>query len=141
MGAVLAALAIAAAAPPAGAQPDHPLGQPRDDLARFHGIYGTPGDGAGRDFMVAPAEPMPGSETKIPDGHLMIGPLWGDGQRSYMASVGDTRFERRWRGDFGRELVGEFLTGDDGRAEATAFETDFDGRARVERLKDIPADW
>lgn len=117
----------------------HPLGAPRDDLARFYGIYGTPGDEFGRDYLVAPAEAPMGRELRIPEGYLMIVARWGDVAPWYMAATGDTRFERRMRGDFGSAAVVSFETGPDGQAEALILETSPDDRDRLDRLDDLPA--
>lgn len=137
---VTALLLAAALAAPAAAEEPHPLGEPRDDLDRFYGLYGTPGDATGRNYRVAPAEaPIWMERLEIPDGYLMLSPVWGDGQLWFMASIGDARFERRLQGDFGSETVVRFETGPDGRAEAMVFETGPDDRARLERLGDLPA--
>ncbi len=125
---------------PAVAQQDHPLGAPRDDLDRFYGLYGTPGDETGRNYRVAPAKaPMWMERLDIPQGYLMLSPTWGDGQLWFMASVGDARFERRLKGDFGADTVVRFETGANGRAEAMVFELGPDDRKRLERLGDLPS--
>lgn len=141
MKSLLATVVVATGiAVPALAQEDHPLGAPRDDLDRFYGVYGTPGNETGRNYRVAPAEaPIWMERLDIPDGYLMLSPTWGDGQLWFMASVGETRFERRLRGDFGAEAIVRFETGDDGRAEAMVFEAGPDERDRLRRLGDLPS--
>ena len=127
-------------AAPAIAQQDHPLGAPRDDLDRFYGLYGTPGDETGRNYRVAPAKaPIWMERLDIPQGYLMLSPTWGDGQLWFMSSIGDARFERRLKGDFAVETVVRFETGADGRAEAMVFEVGPDDRERLERLGDLPS--
>ena len=126
---------------PAAAQDGHPLGEPRDDLDRFYGLYGTPGDETGRNYRVLPGEaPRWMERLDIPEGYLMLAPTWGDGQLWFMASIGDARFERRLKGDFGAETVVRFETGPDGYAEAMVFETGSDDRKRLERLGNLPSD-
>lgn len=125
----------------AGNQADasYPLGEPRDDLERFYGIYG---DGeSGRDFFVTAAKRPPGAEKEIPPGYLMIGAMWGDVAPWYMKSVSETRFEQQWINPGGKPIVAGFELDDRGNAQAIVFETVFDDRGTLKRLRDLPEGW
>lgn len=115
------------------------LGEPRDDLERFYGVYGD-GD-SGRNFFVAPAEYAKWVEKTMPPGYLMIGAMWGDVAPWYMKSVSDTRFEQQRPGPGGEAVVAEFALDDAGRATAITFQTVFDDRGRLQRLGDLPEGW
>lgn len=119
----------------------HPLGEPRNDLERFYGVYGDP-DNPGRDFFVAKAERPAGSDVNIPPGYLMVGAMWGDVAPWYMKSLSDTEFKQQWVSDFQSEpLAVNFELGEDGNAIALAFKTMFADRGRLQRLNDLPAEW
>lgn len=116
-----------------------PLGEPRDDLERFYGVYG---DGeSGRDFFVTAAKRPPGAEKEIPPGYLMIGAMWGDLAPWYMKSVSETRFEQQWVNPGGEPIVAGFELDDRGDARAIVFETVFDDRGTLKRLRDLPEGW
>lgn len=116
-----------------------PLGEPRDDLERFYGVYG---DGeSGRDFFVAAAKRPPGAEKEIPPGYLMIGAMWGDVAPWYMKSVSETRFEQQWVNPGSEPIVAGFELDDRGNARAIVFETLFEDRGTLKRLRDLPEGW
>lgn len=110
------------------------------DVENYTGVYGDP-ENPGRDFFVAPAKPMPGTEMEIPPGYVMIGAMWGDVAPYYMKPASETRFEQQWVGDFGEQKIVEFELGEDGTAVALTFETVFEDRGRLERLRDLPEKW
>ncbi|HSH40603.1 MAG TPA: hypothetical protein VK973_00560 [Arenicellales bacterium] len=114
------------------------LGEPRDDLARFHGVYG---DGSGRDFFVAEAARPEYAEQQLPRGYLMIGAMWGDVAPWYMQSVSETRFEQQWVNPGGEPIVARFEIDDDGNARALVFETVFADRGALPRTGDLPEGW
>ncbi|MDZ7842401.1 MAG: hypothetical protein U5R46_16500 [Gammaproteobacteria bacterium] len=117
----------------------YPLGEPRDDLERFHGVYG---DGASnRNFFVTAAEPPRYSEQEIPPGYLMIGAMWGDVAPWYMKSLSETRFEQQWVNPGGEPITAVFEVDGDGKARALVFETVFADRGRLERVGDLPEGW
>lgn len=125
----------------AQAAAEHPeLGTPRDDLERFHGVYGEP-DGR-RNFFVAPARSQPDARNPVPPGYIMIGAMWGDVAPWTMRSLAETRFEQVHVSEFQpAPLVVEFELGPDGRAVALRFETLFDDRGRLVRVGDLPEGW
>jgi hypothetical protein len=121
----------------------HPqLGEPRDDLERFYGVYGDP-DNPGRDFFVKEAEaPIWMERLNIPPGYLMIGAMWGDVAPWYMKSLSETEFEQGIvPGHQEEPLMVTFEFGEDSTAVALTFETMFDDRGRLERLGDLPEEW
>ena len=58
-------------------------GPAREDLRRFRGQYGQPGESPPRNFLV--------EETC--DGYLVAGPMWADVSIWHLTSVADNRFE------------------------------------------------
>jgi hypothetical protein len=58
-------------------------GPARDDLRRFRGQYGLPGQNPPRNFLV--------EETC--DGYLVAGPMWADVSLWHLTSVADNKFE------------------------------------------------
>jgi len=114
------------------------LGAPRDDLARFHGVYG---DGSGRDFFVAEAARPEYAEQQLPPGYLMIGAMWGDVAPWYMKSVSDTRFEQQWVNPGGEPIVARFELDGQGNARALVFEAVFADRGALARTGDLPEGW
>lgn len=116
------------------------LGEPRDDLARFYGIYAS-ADQPGRDFFVTKAKRNPGAKP-IPPGYLMVGAMWGDVAPWYMKSVGDLRFEQQWTNPGAEPLVVEFESDEKGNAVSLQFLSGFlADRGRLEREGDLPEGW
>jgi hypothetical protein len=130
-------LAVAASAV---AQEAFPLGEPRDDLARFYGLYGDPSDPNGRNFFVTEAVTPPFAEQapQIPPGYIMIGAMWGDVAPWYMKSLSETRFEQQWTMAGMEPIIVEFELDNDGNAIAITFETGFADRGRLHRIGDLP---
>jgi len=124
----------------AAANEDFHLGEPRDDLERFHGLYGEPGRGQ---FFVTQAKRPVWAERapEIPPGYLAIGAMWGDVAPMDMKSLADNRFEQVDRGDFAPDTpnVAEFDIGPDGNAVALNFtQGGFSDFGRRERVGDLP---
>ncbi|MCW5714964.1 MAG: hypothetical protein KIT43_10670 [Bauldia sp.] len=108
------------------------LGEPREDLDRFHGLYGDPANDNAPRFVVGQAlnnaiGPQPG--------FLMISSAGAAAW--YMRSVADTRFEQ-WVPADGDSVVVAFETDADGAAVALVFETVLTDLGRLERLGDAP---
>jgi hypothetical protein len=124
----------------AAAQEVFPLGEPRDDLARFYGVYGDPLDPNGRNFFVTEAVTPPFAEQapQIPPGYIMIGAMWGDVSPWYMKSLSETRFEQQWVFSGAEPMIVEFELNDSGQAIALSFVTVFADRGRLERIGDLP---
>jgi hypothetical protein len=124
----------------ATAQDSFPLGEPRNDLERFYGVYGDPNDNSGRNFFVTQARTPPYAEQapQIPEGYLMIGAMWGDVAPWYMKSVSETRFEQQWVNSGAEPIVVEFELDPDGNAVALSFDTVFADRGRLARVGDLP---
>jgi hypothetical protein len=117
----------------------YPLGEPRDDLERFYGVYG---DGQSRrDYFVTEAKSPRDAERKVPPGYLMIGAMWGDVAPWYMKAVSETRFEQQWVNPAAQPLVVEFELDGDGNARAIVLESAFEDRGRLERVGDLPEGW
>ena len=120
------------------------LGEPRDDLERFFGLYGDTNH-PGRDFFVAEAKRPEWAEQapEIPPGYLVIGAMWGDVSPWNMKAVSDTRFEQQSLGDVRpAEPIGVvFEVGEDKNAVGITFETVFDDRGPLKRLGDLPEEW
>lgn len=130
----------AAAASDSGDQP-FALGEPRDDLERFYGVYGSD-DRPGRDFFVTRARNRAMEGREIPPGYLMIGAMWGDVAPWYMKAVGELRFEQQWTNPGAEPLVVEFVTDGEGRAVGMRFVSGFlADRGQVERHEDLPEGW
>ncbi len=118
----------------------HPLGEPRDDLVRFFGIYGSPVN-IGDNLFVTRAKPPADSDQDIPGGYLMIGSM-KDAPSWYMKSVSETKFEQQWVDDSqAGPLIVEFEVGPNGRALALKFETLFADRGRLPRIRNVPIEW
>lgn len=137
-------------ATPPPAQPpqeDFWLGEPREDIDRFVGVYGDAGnpEQAHGAFFVAPAKrpPMAERAPEIPVGYLMIGAMWGDVAPWYMKSLSEATFQQVTQGDFGppETIVVEFQFGDDGKAEALLFKSGMDRYDRRVRIGDLPEEW
>jgi hypothetical protein len=104
-------------------------GPPRDDLDRFHGIYGTEEGGITRALFL----------VKNCDGHLLFSSTWGDAAPWVLRSTSDTSFE--YPGDdFMKPIHIEITTGDDGRATRIAHDLDALG-SPLDRIADLPPDW
>lgn len=128
----------AATEPPSEA---YALGEPRDDLERFHGVYGSD-DQPNRDFFVTQASNPRGEGRPIPPGYLMIGAMWGDVAPWYMKSVGKTRFEQQWTSPGSEPLVVEFDTDAEGHVVSMRFVEGFlSDRGEVQRNGELPEGW
>jgi hypothetical protein len=89
------------------------LGEPRDDLQRFAGIYGDPDAEPARDLFVA---------VRC-DGYLIVGATWGDAQDWHLRSLSDLEFEAE---AFGGEAIRfRFTLGGDGRPSSMTHSLDF----------------
>ena len=121
----------------AGAGPTVPLdrGAPRDDLARFFGLYGDPdaGNAANRQLFV----------TETCDGRLAFSGMWGDVAPFIMRSEGDTRFDQIVVSDFQAVAYRlDFEVGADGRAAALTHNLTADSSIeRWPRDGDLPDGW
>jgi hypothetical protein len=91
------------------------LGEPRDDLERFAGIYGDPDRDPPRDLFVA---------VRC-DGYLVVGATWGDAQDWYLRSLSDLDFEAEAFG--GQKIRFGFTVGADGRAAGLTHSLDYLG--------------
>lgn len=121
--------------------PEYALGQPREDLERFYGVYGSD-DQPGRDFFVARAQNRHMEGREIPPGYLMIGAMWGDVAPWYMQSTGDLRFEQKWTNPGAEPLIVAFETDDQGNAVSMQFLGGFLAeRGVVKRTGDLPEGW
>lgn len=120
------------------ADKEYTLGEPRDDLERFYGLYG---DGSGKNFFVTRAKRPEYAEKQIPPGYLMIGAMWGDVAPWYMKSVSETRFEQQWVNPASEPVIAEFELDSDGDARAIIFETVFADRGRLTRVGNLPEGW
>jgi len=107
------------------------LGEPREDLARFHGLYGDPGNADAPRFVVAEAQ----TGLDAHPGFLMISPA--NAGAMYLRSVADTQFEQ-WLPADGDPVVVAFETGAEGAAIALVFEAVMTDLGRLERLGDAP---
>lgn len=104
-------------------------GPPRDDLDRFHGIYGTKKDGVQRALFL----------VRNCDGHLQLGATWGDVAPWVLRSTGDVTFE--YPGDsFTKPIHVRITTGPGGKATSIAHDLEFLG-SPLSRIADLPADW
>ena len=122
---------------------DFHLGEPRDDVKRFFGIYGEAGRGQ---FFVTEAKRPKFAEQapEIPPGYLAIGAMWGDVAPMHMKSFSETKFEHVDLSDFAPDepSVAEFEFGPDGNAVALTFTGGgFSEFGRRVRLSDLPEDW
>lgn len=89
------------------------LGEPRDDLERFAGIYGDPDREPARHLFVA---------VRC-DGYLIVGATWGDAQDWYLRSLSERDFEAQ---AFGGETIRfGFTFGADGRPADLTHSLDF----------------
>ena len=121
----------------------HHLGEPRDDVERFFGLYGEQGVGQ---FFVVEAKRPPEAEQapEIPPGYLSIGAMWADVAPWYMKSLSDNTFEQANKTSFGpQEMhVAEFEFGPDGKAVALTFTKGSSSKfGRRERVGDVPEEW
>ena len=101
-------------------------GQPRDDLKRFTGLYGDPGD-PNRKLWV----------TVSCDGYLVSGAMWGDIAPWWMKSVGDNVFTYQ---DSFSKLKMEFET--DANGMAVSMKHDLEHlKSPLKRLGPLPDDF
>lgn len=116
------------------------LGEPRQDLERFYGLYGETG---GRQFFVTQATKPKFAEQApdIPPGYLAVGAMWGDVAPMHMKSLGESKFEQVDLSDFAPHPlhVVEFELGPDGKAVALTFTRGaLSEYGRRERVGDLP---
>ena len=111
---------------PAPAGPD--FGEARDDLERFAGLYGDPGNlDSPRKLFV----------TQTCKGHLLIGAMWGDVAPWQMTAATDTEFAHK-TDYFDLDVAFEV----DGEGQATRMQHSLDGLVSpLVRSGDLPADW
>lgn len=114
-----------------GPEPPMPVrdrGPSRDDLQRFHGLYGvSEPPGARRDLFV----------TESCDGYLVVGATWGDAANWWMRSVSDHEFAMT---DAFRSLRIEFEIGPDGTARSVHH--DLEGLPTpLPRVGPLPEGW
>jgi hypothetical protein len=103
------------------------LGPPREDLARFSGLYGdAQGDETRRLFVLPSCE-----------GHLVVGAMWGDVAPWWMRSDGDASFSRTTP-YFSMNV--RFQIGPDGRAAGFTHDQTFLG-SPIPRVGEVPAAW
>lgn len=111
------------------------LGPGRDDLKRFHGVYGDASaqDRSPRNFAV----------EQSCDGHLRFGAMWGDVMPWTMKSVGDAEFVQGATGPGQTTPIRiRFEVDGDGRAQALTHNmTDLGLPLRATRLGDLPTAW
>ena len=123
----------------AAAQDSFALGEPRDDLERFYGVYGNPDDPNRTFFVTKAVQPAWAEQAPpIPDGYLMIGAMWGDVSPWAMRSLSETRFEQGWVNPGVEAIVAAFELDADGNPIALTFETMFVEFGRLERLGELP---
>ncbi|MGH7571076.1 MAG: hypothetical protein ACREMK_04440 [Gemmatimonadota bacterium] len=107
-------------------------GKPRDDLARFHGLYGDPGDAgpAARRLWVADA-----------CGYLAIGATWGDAMPWVMRSISDTAFIAATVYPGVEPFKAEFRMAADGRAETLTHNGILAIGNSLPRVGELPEGW
>ncbi len=127
---------------------DFPLGEARNDIERFFGLYGdpaAPGNPRGQVFVIEAKRPKFAEQApEIPPGYLAIGAMWGDVAPMYMKSVSEATFEQVDLGDFApaEPNVAEFELGPDGKAFGLTFTSGgFSRLGRLARIGDSPPDW
>lgn len=123
------------------------LGEPRDDVQRFFGIYGDPNaPDAGRgQFFVTEAKRPRGAEQapEIPRGYLAIGAMWADVAPMSMMSLSDSTFQQVDISDFApaEPAVVEFEFGSEGKATGLTFTTGFQEFRHRVRIGELPEGW
>ncbi|MGH7563824.1 MAG: hypothetical protein ACREK5_05325 [Gemmatimonadota bacterium] len=107
-------------------------GEPRDDLARFHGLYGDPGDAGpvARRLWVSGA-----------CGYLTIGATWGDVAPWVMRSVSERVFIASSTYAGVEPLEVEFRMASDGSAEALTHNGRFVIEKSLARMGELPEGW
>ena len=122
---------------------DFHLGEPRDDVERYLGLYGEPG--RGQFFVTEAKRPKYAEQSpEMPPGYLAIGAMWGDVAPMHMKSHSETKFEQVDLSDFAPEKpnVAEFEFGPDGKAVALTFTSGgFTEYGRRVRVGDVPDQW
>jgi len=119
---------------------ENPLGEPRDDLERFYGVYGSD-DQPGRDFFVTKAKYGPGVDRTAPEGYMMIGAMWGDVAPWFMKSLSATEFEQAYASPGQEEPLRVEFQLDGDTPVAMSFTQGFEDRGRLKRIDDLPEDW
>jgi hypothetical protein len=104
-----------------------PLGPPRDDLERFHGLFASAEDGPQRALFL----------VRNCDGHLIAGPMWADVAPWVLRSAGDAEFA--YDGDsFVRPFRLEITLGPDGKAMSIEHDCEFLA-SPLQRVGDLEA--
>jgi hypothetical protein len=105
------------------------LGAGRDDLHRFHGLYGRPEDNGNRPvFLVGNC-----------NGHLLIGGQFGGIPTSALRSLGDTRFVSAGV-DFDKPVHLEIMIGADGKPTRIVHDMTYIASPLL-RLGDLPSEY
>ncbi|MGH9320223.1 MAG: hypothetical protein ACRD3V_10100, partial [Vicinamibacteria bacterium] len=127
-----AQLEAAEAAHPDASEVRYDRGEPRDDLARFHGLYGDPSDAgsAARRLWVSDA-----------CGYLTIGATWGDAAPWVMRSVSDKAFIASSIYPGVEPFEAEFRMAADGTAEALTHNGNLPIGNPLLRVGDLPEGW
>ena len=131
---------LTASATLAFAQPTFDHGEPRDDIARFEGLYHAPGAPESRKWFVAEAEAPPGVEP-FPPGYMAIGAMWGDVAPWIMTTTGALTFEREALNEFDSDIAVSFSADESGAATAMTMTIGDDAPVRLERVGDLPEGW
>lgn len=116
------------------------LGEPRDDLERFHGVYASPERPGRRWFVSAARRPPLSDAPEIPPGYLMVGALFGDVAPWPLRARSETTFEQAWVPEpQGEGLALEFETDAEGEAVALRFtQGSMKDAGRLERVGALP---
>lgn len=123
------------------------LGEPRDDVQRFFGVYGDPNNPTelrGQFFVTEAKRPREAEQApEIPPGYLAIGAMWADVAPMSMMSLSDSTFQQIDLSDFApaEPTVVEFEFGADGKATALTFTTGFQEFRHRVRIGELPEGW